>query len=132
MATNTPAITCAESIALLHLLHSVPAQPSSNPIDHLPIRRKGYALSFERERSLASTLAYLSSVKDDPDHIPAVCVEESPNSAFLTVLLAINKTHQDDGDQVLQKLKQSFERIFAVLSRLSNSQHALWPILFRC
>jgi hypothetical protein len=82
-------------------------------------------LSFERERSLAGTLAFLSNVKDDPDHIPAVCVEEGPKSAFLSVLLAVNKVKRDDGNQVLQELKQGFERIFSVLSQDLEGE---WPI----
>jgi hypothetical protein len=123
MAPNVPsasAITRAESIALLHLLHAVPTRPSSNPTDSLPIRPKGYTLPFERERNLAGTLAYLSSTKDDPDHIPAVCVEEIPKSASLSVLLAVNKVKRGDGNQVLQGLKQGFERIFTALSRLDG------------
>ncbi|XTI88948.1 hypothetical protein V2W45_1521162 [Cenococcum geophilum] len=57
----------------------------------------GYTLSFERERSLAGTLAFLSNITD----------------ASLGVLLAGNKVKQHDGNQVLQKLKQGLERIFA-------------------
>jgi hypothetical protein len=116
-SSPSPAIACAENIALLHLLHSVPTPPSPNPIDSFQIRHEGYTLSFERERSLAGTLAFLSSISDDPKHIPAVCVEESPNSAFLSVLLAVNKVKRNDGNQVLQNLRQGFERIFAVLSQ---------------
>ena len=103
MIPNTPpslAVACAENIALLYLLHSVPAPPSHNPIDSLPIRQNGYTLSFLRERSLAGTLAFLSNLKDGPDHIPAVCIEEGPDSAFLNVLLAVNKAKPGDGKEV--------------------------------
>ncbi|KAF8851658.1 hypothetical protein BDZ45DRAFT_750438 [Acephala macrosclerotiorum] len=121
MTPSTPlslAVTCAENIALLYLLHSVPDPPSHNPIDDLPIRQSGYSLSFERERNLAGTLAFLSNLKDGPEHIPAVCVEEAPKSAFLNVLLAVNKASPKDGEQVLQNIKLGFERISALLSRV--------------
>ncbi|KAE9373333.1 hypothetical protein N431DRAFT_504021 [Stipitochalara longipes BDJ] len=115
-----PAVTCAENIALLYLLHSVPDLPSRNPIDRLPIRRNGYTLSLLQERSLVGTLAFLSNLKDGPEHIPAVCVQESPKSAFLSALVAVNRARPDDGKEVLQNLKSGFERIFALLSQVSD------------
>lgn len=114
----SPAVTCAENIALLYLLHSVPDPPSRNPIDRLPIRQNGYTLSLLQERSLAGMLAFLSNLKDGPEHIPAICVQEGPESAFLNVLLAVNKARPGDGTEVLQNLKLGFERIFALLSRV--------------
>jgi hypothetical protein len=134
MTPNTPpslAVLCAENIALLYLLHSVPAPPSHNPIDTLPIRQKGYTLSFPQERSLAGTLAFLSNLKDGPDHIPAVCVEEDPDSALLNVLLTVNKATPGDNKEVLQILKLGFERIFVLLSQVSDGK-CLCFILFRC
>ena len=124
MAANAPpaAIARAESIALLYLLHSVPTPPSPNSINGLRVHHECYALPFEKERSLAGTLAFLSSITDDPNYIPAVCVEEVPDSAFLNVLLAVNKDSRNDGNQILQRLKQGFEQIFAVLSRLLDSE----------
>lgn len=117
-----PAVTCAENIALLYLLHSVPDPRSRNSIDSLPIRQNGYTLSLLQERSLAGTLAFLSSLKDGPEHIPAVCIQEDPQSAFLTVLLAVNKARPADGKGVLKTLKLGFERIFALLSQVLDSQ----------
>lgn len=123
MASNnvlSPTVACAESIALLHLIHSVPTRPSSNPIDNLPLQQDGYTLSFTRERNLVGTLAFLSNTMDDPNHIPALCVKEDPESLSLSVLLAVNRIKWNDGNQVLQGIKQGFERIFAILSDVSN------------
>lgn len=123
MASNnllSPAIICAESIALLHLLHSVPTLPSSNSTDNLLLHQEGYTLSFARERSLVGTLAFLSNTKDDPNHIPALCVKEDPESSCLSVMLAVNRAKWNDGNQVLQELKLGFERIFVILSEVSN------------
>jgi len=118
----SPAVTCAENIALLYLLHSVPDPRSRNSIDSLPIRQNGYTLSLLQERSLAGTLAFLSSLKDGPEHIPAVCIQEDPQSAFLNVLPAVNKARPADGKGVLKTLKLGFERIFALLSQVLDSQ----------
>jgi hypothetical protein len=118
----SPAVTCAENIALLYILHSVPDPPSRNPIDRLPIHQNGYKLSLLQERGLAGTLAFLSSLKDGPEHIPAVCVQEGPQSTFLNVLLAVNKARPGDGKGVLQNLKSGFERIFVLLSRVSGGR----------
>jgi hypothetical protein len=65
------------------------------------------------------------NLKDGPDHIPAVCVEEGPKSAFLNVLHAVNKARPGDGKEVLQNLKLGFETIFALLSRVSDGE---WPM----
>jgi hypothetical protein len=130
MAPNpplAPEISRAENIALLYLLHSVPTLPSANPVDSQPIRQNGYTLPFPRERRLTGTLAFLSSINDDPNHIPAVCVEEDPQSATLSVLLAVNRRSSDGGKQVLRKLKQGFERVFAPLSRLSEGEWSRVP-----
>jgi hypothetical protein len=116
------AVTCAENIALLYLLHPVPDPPSRNPIDRLSIRQEGYTLSLLRERSLTGTLAFLSNLKDGPEHIPAVCIEEDPQSAFLNVLLAVNKARPEDGNIVLENLTSGFERIFALLPRVLDGQ----------
>ena len=128
--SNTPAITCAENVALLSLLHSVsnsgpiesvPVPPSSNTMNHLP-RREDYILSFEREHNLAGVLAFLAQTEDDPNHIPAVCIEQNLELGGLNVLLAINKSKWCDGDTILQDLKQRFQRLFSVLSISSDSK----------
>lgn len=79
--TSDPAIVCAENIAISSLFHSIPVPPSSNTVDHAPPDKGQYTFSFERERKLAGTLAFLAHIKDDADHIPAVCIEEDPDSA---------------------------------------------------
>ena len=97
--TPPPAVACAESIALLALLHTVPTLPSCNPTNDAHSHRRGYVLSFERERSLAGVLAFLSSMDDD-------------------------RAESGDGNQVLGQLERGFERIFAELAQISDGTHA--------
>ncbi|OTA62693.1 hypothetical protein K449DRAFT_422208 [Hypoxylon sp. EC38] len=111
---NDPAIVCAERIAALHFLHHVPVPPSPNPVTSIHRRPAGYTLPFEKERSLAGTLAFLAYPKHDIDHIPAVCVEEAKH---LNVILAVNKLDRENGQQLLEELKKSFEGIFSLLAR---------------
>ncbi|KAI5928232.1 hypothetical protein F4810DRAFT_185002 [Camillea tinctor] len=110
----SPAFTCAENTALLYLLDPVPSPPAPNPINPAVVRQPGYGLPFEIERSLVTALAFLSDTKDDPNHVPAVCVEEA-DSACLKVLLAVDKSSRSDGSEVLRRLERGFEGIFEVL-----------------
>ncbi|KAH6959822.1 hypothetical protein BKA56DRAFT_599587 [Ilyonectria sp. MPI-CAGE-AT-0026] len=80
-AAFSSSIACAENISLLYLLHSVPSPPIRSPINAQQTPKAGYSLPFDKERSLASTLAFLCSIRDDPNRIPAVCIEEDPDSA---------------------------------------------------
>jgi hypothetical protein len=114
-----PANARAEIIALLHLLHSVPTQPSSNHLD-CPPSSHDYSVPFRKERDLTSTLAFLSCTKKDPNHVPAVCVKQNIAPASMNVLIAVNKRKPSDGSATLQELKQSFETLFATLSRVSS------------
>ena len=115
-----PAVICAENSALLYLLHPVPVPPSCNEIKKPPFRQGSYSLSFVRERELASTLAFLSNTKDDPNHIPALCVEENPELVSLSVVVAVNKKNEADGNEALQNIKQNLEKIFTILSEISQ------------
>ena len=88
---------CAELISLLYLLHSVPSVPHCNP----PIKdsrcQEGYSIPFRDEQKLVGTLAFLSNAKDDPNHVPALCIKEEQESSSLAVLLAVNRRHREDG-----------------------------------
>lgn len=117
-----PAKIRAESIAALHFLHPIPVQPLSNPVTSIQCRREDYTLSFEKERSLCSTLAFLAYAKDDSNNIPAICLEEGIGAAYLNVLLAINKFEHDGGNQVLERLKTEFERIFSLLAHADGTK----------
>ncbi|KAL4812263.1 hypothetical protein BDW67DRAFT_193752 [Aspergillus spinulosporus] len=119
----------AENIALFSLLHSVtksapfqsvPVPPSSNPLEPSPLGQEDYILSLLRERNLASTLAFLAQTKDDADHVPAVCIEQSTDLNSLNVLIAVNRCRWEDGDSILHALRDGFEKIFSVLARVPD------------
>ncbi|CAK7216649.1 hypothetical protein SCUCBS95973_002878 [Sporothrix curviconia] len=112
-----PAVVCAENIALLHALHTVPMLPSKNDLGPVSRRKDGYLLSFEQERNLAGALAFLSGISDNASHVTAVCIEEDRGTESLRVLLAINKKTPNDGDAVLQTLKSGLESVLGPLVR---------------
>jgi hypothetical protein len=110
----------AENIALLHFLHQVPLEPSRNIRDESRYKGKVYPLhDTHEERKLTGIFAFLSSIEDDPDHIPAVCLQQHERKPF-ELLLAVNRKRQDDGNQILQTTKTGFEAIFRILSRVGS------------
>lgn len=114
-------VAAAESIAILHLLHPVPTLPSANPIrTNLP--NEGYSLPFQKERDLTGTLAFLSSVKDDRLHIPAVCIHEVAASKSLDVLVAVNQTIEGDKSTLPATIEKGFNILFSLLSTPDTSK----------
>ncbi|RAL12831.1 nucleic acid/nucleotide deaminase domain-containing protein [Aspergillus homomorphus CBS 101889] len=111
-------IKCAENIAITSLFHNIPLPPSSNLPDRLP--EDQYAFSFDQERKVAGTLAFLAHIRGNADFIPAVCIEEDLTKGSLNVILAINKARVSDGDDVLRCAQQGFDEIFALLARVST------------
>jgi hypothetical protein len=102
---------------LLYLLHQVPAPPSRNLLTDYGIYAQGYNLSLNDELKLVETLAFLSNIEYNVDRIPAICIHQIPESCSLNVLLAVNRTGAGDGDQYLERLKEGFEPIFALLTK---------------
>lgn len=103
----------------------MPSPPIRSPINAQQTPKAGYSLPFDKERSLASTLAFLCSIRDDPNRIPAVCIEEDPdsedpNSAGLTIVIAINKASWADGRKDLQAVQQGLQKILATLARVAD------------
>ncbi|KAJ4248096.1 hypothetical protein NW762_012866 [Fusarium torreyae] len=118
---KNPTVLCAENIALLFLLHSVPCVPKATPINVAQIREAGYVLPFEKERGLASTLAFLSSLRDDPNRIPALCIESVPDADALKIHIAVNKSSFDDGQADLLEMTGALSKILASLSRVADA-----------
>ncbi|KAL4804720.1 hypothetical protein BDV18DRAFT_166021 [Aspergillus unguis] len=129
MASNAGLqVRCAENIALFSLLSSVPALPSRNSHDYLQSSTDHHIISPQIEKSLTSTLAFLSHSKDDPDYIPAICLHPEPDLSALNVIFAVNKSSYTDGETSLCRIEQGFEHIFSVLATsfsASSSQTAV-------
>ena len=94
------------SISSLYAVHKVPEAPTTSRIKpgNDPTRR----LSFEREKEIASHLAFLSATSDDTRKVMAVCVEEHNDGEGITIRLASNS-----GD--LSLVRDGFMRIGEVL-----------------
>ncbi|KAK0748267.1 hypothetical protein B0T21DRAFT_419999 [Apiosordaria backusii] len=120
------ALCCAENIALLSIL----SPPSYAPLINRPPYSEsppnpGRVLSFEAEVSLASTLAFLSAISDDPNHVVAVCVEELSKHKGVRVVVAINKECPESAEVKLGKIRDGLQKILKCLSRAltdSNNQ----------
>ncbi|KAL2815405.1 hypothetical protein BDW59DRAFT_166810 [Aspergillus cavernicola] len=122
-ATSDPIIICAENVAISFLLRKIPAPPSCNGTDCLPAYTRHHTLSFDTECKLADTLAFLAHSKDDVDHIPALCLEEDPDSGILNVIFAVNKANYNDGENAIFRIKQGFESVFAILASISSGSN---------
>ncbi|KAH8737557.1 hypothetical protein BGZ61DRAFT_525664 [Ilyonectria robusta] len=108
----------AEDIALLFYLTRNHAPPERHPMmDPKPDTGSARTLSFRDEWLLTSTLAFLSSVRDDPSKITAVCVEECPSG--LTIMLAVN-AKDSSPSPYLQSVKAGIDKIFSLLRNVST------------
>ncbi|PQK15633.1 hypothetical protein BB8028_0005g11440 [Beauveria bassiana] len=118
-------IACAEAIPFMHLLHAVPTKPSINPCQQQAhINPSAYSLPFDRERDLVNTLAFLSNIGEDPNHVPALCMHEKPGTDGSEVFIAVNQARHGDGLPILKDIKDGFENIFHSLSRVLQNPDA--------
>ncbi|KAK7753362.1 hypothetical protein SLS62_004652 [Diatrype stigma] len=119
ISPQTAAITCAENVAVLSLLY-----PTSSPSSNIPadrhIQQTGYALPLDREKVLVGMLAYLAHTDDNPNTIPAICIEEVPKAACLRVLLAVNKAREESNKKILDNLQKRFDELFALLAKVDD------------
>ena len=122
---QSQAVVCAENSALLCLLRECPNAPSLHvPPANLAAPDPTRILSFERERTLASNLAFITSISNDPNHITAVCIEEpprrGPEAGRMKVLVAINKKAEESASAAMKKIASGLESIFDVLRRADH------------
>lgn len=119
------AVTCAENIALLELLTPLPGKTTNNPqhgqAERVITAQATRTLSFEQESELATTLAFLSGISDDSNHVTAVALEELPDTGQCKVLIAINKPNPDRGNEIQGQIYGSFKQIFGQLAKMSPS-----------
>ena len=115
--SSNPQVACAEAIALLYILHKVPERPSRNCISYASNSEAGkYSLPFEIESDLVCVLAFLSSVQENIDRIPAVCVHEHHSTKSLDVLIAVNQASYAEYDPSLRDIVLGFDKLFHSLS----------------
>ena len=121
MATaSNPIIVCAENIVISYLLRSIPLPPSRNHAEFLSGLKRRTPLPFDTERKLVGTLAFIAYMKDDVEHIPAICLEDDPVSGCLKVIFAVNKVSYNDGQDAICHIQQGLEHIFAILATVSG------------
>ncbi|CAM1506579.1 Fc.00g062200.m01.CDS01 [Cosmosporella sp. VM-42] len=127
---------CAENIALLHHLGNIPSPPRRNLVrDPGPDPATTRTLSIGNESDLTSVLAFLSSIRDDPNKVTAVCIEESVPG--LVVMIAVNAEGLD-ASTYIQSVKAGFDTIFTLLrtasitSRETLQEQVLSSIISMC
>lgn len=120
-----PEVRSAHNNALLELLDPRPkalpsiSQQDFTQQDSTQQGDEGRTLSIQKERELATSLAFLAGVTGSPHEIMAVCIEELPDIEGCQVMVAINQRLPSDGAETLKKVQKGFERIFKRLSVLS-------------
>ncbi|KAG9255637.1 uncharacterized protein F5Z01DRAFT_635263 [Emericellopsis atlantica] len=123
MNYHEEATACADSISFLYVLHPVPQQPFAHALDE-PMKQgpEDYVLPFKKERDLASTLAFLSSLKTDPNRIPALSVRENQKKMQLEVMVAANSQKPGDSLRTLEFIKEGLDRILGAVSQSIKGQ----------
>lgn len=118
---SAPQYTLAENIALLSCLGQIHMLPERNEIKP-DEDASSHTLSLEDEFYLTTTLAFLSSIKDDNNRIAAVCVKEAPDK--ITALIAVNAKVSSESTY-LNKVKSGFDGLFHILRRALYSKCSL-------
>ena len=100
MDEYTQARCCAaKNAALLFCLKEQPDTPRDN--EHTT-RDSNSSLTLSREMQLAEHFAFISSTKDDPNRVTAVCVEADQDRAGITLRVAANTDCLSHTEQELQ------------------------------
>jgi hypothetical protein len=109
-----------QSICLFQTLNQVPEPPK----DHLLSTENDpkYCLSALREKEVASNMAFLSSISDNPLRVMAVCIEEHDNKEGITIRMASNT-----GD--LSLVVNGFNKMAQVLEQAARQ--GIFPHIFQ-
>lgn len=121
---NTARLSCAENAALLSTTTELPGEDMRNVLGRDKKAKDGGFPTLEQELILINTLARLSGVTKDPNHITAVCVEQRSKGSELVALVAINKASPEDGKGILSRILEGLNRIFLLLVKLSNGRRS--------
>jgi hypothetical protein len=94
------------SITLFQSLTRVPEPPNYDvPASEI---ESTYRLSISREKKITSNLAFLAATSDDNLNVMAVCVEEHPTKAGITIRVAANSGE-------LSEVVSGFEKVARIL-----------------
>lgn len=76
-----------ENATMLCALTETPEDPKENCI---ATQKEEWALPLSRERQLAEDFVFISSYRDSPDEVMAVCIEEGADGRSMHVRVASN------------------------------------------
>ena len=128
--STIPSVVCAENVAVLSVLHTVPLPLSTNAIDLGLVEKSNtssHTLSIEQERHLVGALSFLAGISDSPNDVAAVCIQETgrtPAAKSLQLLIAVNKATANDNNSVAWELKRGFEGVLLLLAEIGPGHDA--------
>ncbi|KAK4173638.1 hypothetical protein QBC36DRAFT_194111 [Triangularia setosa] len=114
-------LACAEDIACISLISPSPGIRQDNSPNYVVSRPDSTrVLTLDAEAALTSTLAFLSGISDDRNHVIALVVEESLPQGEIRVVTAINKDCPESNDGILTEIKDGLQEILGGLSVAGN------------
>lgn len=75
------------------------------------VHSSDYVLSLKHEKQCAEAFAILLPDTDDPDRIPAVCIEENSGGTGLTIRIASNSGSQKERAAGLQRVADKLKEV---------------------
>jgi hypothetical protein len=107
------------AIGLLFMLNPYPSPPllkqPSSPVEKSDKDVKGRLLSFSDEERLTGAFCFLASTTKDPRKVSALCLEESVDSASLTLRIAANW-----GD--LSRVIEGLRKVIAIMKTAEQGE----------
>ena len=97
-----------ENITLLWTLSEIPGQSKDNKFKGGC--DDGRQLSWDRERQLVDSFAFISATTDDPLRVMAVCIEEDSDKIGITIRLASNTGDLDSVTRGLNDIARILEQ----------------------
>lgn len=128
ISRSTPHKSLKEAITLLSMLNEYPESPKENQPKDISVLASIYQLSFQHEKQISESLAFLSNTTHDSAKVMAVCLEEARDGRSCTIRLTSN-----NGD--INKVVLGFKLMATILEQgasRANSKDDDTKALFRC
>lgn len=102
----------SENVVLLGAINQFPIKPTEIAVQDIPAEEGG--LSSQLERHFADQLAYLAATNDDSTKVVAVCIEQRPAEAAMTIRIACNTGLSAEFKNAFSQLIEEIENVAKV------------------